>query len=298
MNYELEVTVLILNKNRAEETLSVIKFLDKNHEGNINFVIIDDNSDDYSTLKNLKNEKTILYTYPIKNEFGLIKKYNFGFVKTLKFKPKYIFVVQNDMKINDENLLDELKLYLDNNVRCAVVGPTIFNGKGIKTWGGIDKYRMGHKINTSEAFLMRTSCLIEYGLWNESLGYFYEDIEYFIRLNKGGYYTHSVKHVSLIHYGGGTSSVYVNQKDYYRVRASIMFLKKFNKDYSVLENIKFFNEEISYQKNRAKKYIINLDYISLFRLLYFMLLGLLSGFTNNLEDLESSYKNEMIKQKN
>lgn len=294
MNYELEVTVLILNKNRAEETLSIINYLDKNYDGNINFVIIDDNSDDYSTLMGQKNKKTIVYTYLNKDEFGLIKKYNFGFIKALKFDPKYIFVVQNDMKIRDKDLLYELRKYLDKNNKCAVVGPTIFNGDGLKTWGGIDKFRMGHKINTSEAFLMRSSCLIDFGLWNESLGYFYEDIEYFIRLGEAGYYTHSIKNVSLIHYGGGTSGVYINEKDYHRVRASILFLKKHNKKYSIRDNVKYFISEISPQIQRAKNYSKNFKLDSLFKLIYYMFLGLYSGLVNSLDDVESTIINDEI----
>lgn len=287
MDNNFSIVTLILNKDRSKQTLSIIEQVRNNYNDNIEFVIIDDNSNDYHVLAENNLNDLFVYKYPEINEFGLIKKYNYGFIKAFERYPKYILVLQNDMEIQDNNLVRELVDYMETNNKCAVVGPTIYNGKGIKTWGGFDKYRMGHKINTSEAFLLRTICLEKFGLWNERLGYYYEDIEYFIRLKKQGYYTNSLESVSLIHYGGGTSSSFVNEKDYHRVRASLLFIKKFNKKMSMKTNYGIFISEINGQILRIKQHLKKLEIKQLVTIMYYMFMGLVSGLYNTLPEVKN-----------
>ena len=141
-----------------------------------------------------------------------------------------------------DTLLEKLVKHLDKNPNCGAVGPTIYNGKGIKSWGvknnkKIIKNRMGHDFWVSESFLMRANFFTKYGLWVSSFIYYGEEMDYFIRLKKHNYEVDILDDIFLTHYGGGVTHKFQKQKDYYRPRTSIMVMRLHNKKDSLLKKI-------------------------------------------------------------
>jgi GT2 family glycosyltransferase len=176
----------------------------------------------------VKSDRFSVISFPPPFKFGLVKKYNNGLKKVIDNGSKYVFILQNNIELNSLNLLEELVLYAEKNKECAVVGPTVINGEGNVCWGeGIKKIRMGHEFNVSESFMIRTDWLVKYGLWNSKMIYYGEEMDFFCRVKDSGYTTYVLGNVSLIHFGGGTSSSFQNETDYYRPKSSIFVMKHY-----------------------------------------------------------------------
>ena len=276
------LSIVILNRNNTPEVLNIFNELKHQSFQDFNFIVVDDNSDDYSQCNSIKDNNFFLYEYPGKWKFGLCKKYNYGFKQAITKKSKYIYILQTDMKINSTNLLEELVSYMEENETCGAVGPKVINGIGEVCWGhGIKKMRMGKEFTISESFLMRTECLTKLGLWNEIFIYYGEDMDFFIRLRKIGYRIHGLKNVSVTHFGGGTSNRSPNQKDYHRPRFAILMMKHHNSEDSLYKKVRFFYSELSEQRAKILHASKNFQLFIVLRILFLIIAGTFIGLVTS-----------------
>jgi len=274
-----KVGIVILNHNKNEEIQSIYKQLENQTYKNFKLIVIDDNSDSTKFLDKLIFDNVSIYSYPGKFEFGLVIKYNFAFKKALENQSEYIFVLQSDMEISEcPNLIEKLVNHLELNQKCVVAGPVMYNGKNEMTWGPhIYKKRMGHLFNVSESFLIRSNYLLKYGLWNDLFIYYGEEMEFFLKISKLGFTTEIVENTKVVHYGGGTTYKFQDEKDYYRPRSSILIMRMFNKNDSLIKKLNYLYDELYEQKYKLRQNLKKGNFIKIIRTLFFITKGALEG---------------------
>jgi GT2 family glycosyltransferase len=284
-NHSNKISIVIPNRDAATRTLKIYNQLCLQTFQDFCLIIVDDNSKDISPLIKIQDPRCFIYPYPSPYQFGLSKKYNYGMRKGLEKKSEYIFVLQNDMKIESLNLLEELVRYMDSNKDYAVVGPKIIHPDRGVCWGdGKYQIRMGHKFTVSESFLIRSDWLIRYGLLNEKLIYYGEEMDFFCRVKNSGFKEEVLNNVYLIHYGGGTSSVYQNKKDYHRARSSILVMKLHNQENSLFEKIKWLISELYEPRTKIIKFIKNFRIFSALKSIILVLMGIASGLITSIDE--------------
>ena len=281
------LSVLILNRNNSDDVLTIYEDLKKQTFQDFHVIIIDDNSDmnELEKLKNVKEDRFLVYSYPPPWKFGNDNKWNMGHKKTNEMESKYTYTIQTDMKINSLELLEKQVEHMESDPQCGAVCPTIYNGNGDMTWGpGIEKVRMGKTYNINETFIIRNKVMEEMNYINEKLIYYGHEFYFNNWMKLHGYTTTPVADVSVTHYSGGTSFQYQNHKDYYRPRTSILIMKLFCKEEPFLKKSFYFYQETSELRDKMKMYIKNFKLLKLIKILIIFISGTLVGLIINVKD--------------
>jgi len=274
------LSVLILNRNNADDVLSLYEDLMSQSFQDFHVIVIDDNSveNDLKKLLNLEDERFLVYSFPAPWKFGNDNKWNMGLRKANKTGSKYTYTIQSDMKINSPALLEELVAHMERDPQCGAASPTIYNKTGEMTWGpGIEKVRMGKTYNINETFITRNEAMEEMNYVNEKLVFYGHEFYFNNWLKLHGFNTTPLAGVSVTHYAGGTSSKYQSYKDYYRPRTSILIMKLFCKKDSLYKKIIYFYQEISEIRGRARLYAKQFRLIELTILLLLLTVGTFAG---------------------
>ena len=272
------ISVVTITRDNQEEVIKVFNELKNQDYINWIFIVVDDYSKNTDKLEKINDSKFILVKYPGPYEFSYGIKFNYAYKVAITYDPEYIYKIHTDMSLTSVKLLSSMSSVLNENKAIAVVGPKIYNGKNINTWGpGIVKHRCGHKLTITESYMIRTEYLTKYnGFQDEVFTWFMEEADFYLRIYKNGFQTKQVNE-SLIHYGGATSKNFSGIKKYHRTRSTLIFLYKHNKKYSFYKNFRWYLWEIKsdfkegllfLKEGKLKKFILNF---------YFMVKGFLSA---------------------
>lgn len=272
------IAVVTITRDNQEEVIKVFEELKEQTYDNWIFIVVDDYSKETDKLQKINDPKFILVRYPGSFEFAYAKKFNHAFRVAIPYNPEYIFKIHTDMSLTSRSLMSSLSSVLDNDKEIAVVGPKIYNGENIVTWGpGIVKNRCGHKITITESYMIRTEYLTaHHGFQDEVFTWFMEEADFYLRIYKNGFKTKQV-HESLIHYGGATSSKFSAIKKYHRTRSTLLFLHKHNKKYSFYKNLRWYLEEIRNDFKDGFLFLKRGELKNFFLNYYFMTKGFLSA---------------------
>lgn len=284
-----KLSILILNRNNSDAVLKIWNDLHKQTFQNFNLVVVDDNSENenLNKLLSIKNKDLYVFSYPSPWKFDIDTKFFWGLRKCAALSTDYTYCLQTDMKINSLNLLEKLVDFLDKNENYGAISPTIYdNNNNNISWGpNIIKKRLGRKLNINETVCFRNILINK--MYDENkikrLVYYGSEFYYtnWFRINK--YLTCSIGGISVSHYGGGTSKKYLKYKHYYRIRTTIIILKLFNYDQSLLTKIRYLYEEISLQRFLLRKYLKKLKFLKIIMISNLMIKGLISGLYNSLQ---------------
>ncbi len=202
------VWILILNFNKAKDTLECIESLRKINYQNYKILIVDNNStdDSFLTIKNKIEKEELIQSG---ENLGYTGGVNFGIRYLMKKYPDYILVLNNDTLVS-KYFLNELVESLEKNKNAAAASGTILcehnrkeiwyaSGKVIP-WRGlavhVSKGEIFDVLNSDvEAtqfisgcmILFRVSLLDHIGLEDERFFMYLDDIELSIRINRKGY---------------------------------------------------------------------------------------------------------------
>ena len=240
------LSVLILNRNNADDVLNLYEELKQQTYQDFHVIVIDDNSElsDLNKLLGVKEDRLNVHSYPAPWKFGNDNKWNLGLQKANASGSRYTYTIQTDMVINNDNLLEKLVEHMETHERCGAACPTIFNGQNEMTWGpGIEKIRMGKIYNINETFITRNSAIKQMNYVNHKLIFYGHEFYFNNWMKLKGFETDALPEVSVTHYGGGTSGKYWNYKYYYRARTTILIMRLFNKDDSTLQKCRYFRSE-------------------------------------------------------
>lgn len=254
-NYHPLVSVIILNWNKPQDTVSCIESVKNQAYKNLEIIVVDNGSVDNS-LSILKKQRGILL---IKNPRN--RGFTGGHIDGLKFaKGKFILVLNNDAIIEKEYITNAVSVISkDDNI--AVVGgrsyvwggkkqndksvgqfyafQTInqFSGEGIfaQTDVGYD-----HEVNwvSGSSMLLRKSAIDDVGYFYEPMFAYYEESDLFARLQTAGYTIVYSPSLRIHHKDGESSSSYFQFNQLFKNRF-IFAIRNFDKK-SILSFIKSY----------------------------------------------------------
>jgi GT2 family glycosyltransferase len=277
-----KIVIIVATKDRANEVIDLFNDLLLQTFQDFIFLVMDDVSkkEEFKILYNqtLHNNRFKLFSIPPPHKLEGDKTFNILLKSAMLFSPDYILNMHNDMKINSTNFLSQMLEYMDENENCGAVGPTIYDGNWNKTWGpGIIKFRMGREYILNECYMVRANCFFKMGFINEKLLHFGSEYYIFNWLMDNGYTTMNFDNISIIHYGGGTSSKFQIQKHYLRPRAIILIMKLFCQQMSLFKKIKIFYDEMSEPREAIVLSIKKLKFSTTIKIMIKFLTGTIEG---------------------
>ena len=256
---EPSVSILLLNFNRAKDTLECVESLRKINYKNYQILIVDNCStdDSYIKIKNKIQNEELLQSG---ENLGYTGGVNFGIKYLYKKNPDYILILNNDTLVN-KFFLNELVDSLEKNKIAAAASGTILcehnrkeiwyaSGKVIP-WRGLavhtskgEKYAFT-KTNIEETnfisgcmILLRASLLDNIGLEDERFFMYLDDIEFSLRIIKKGYLLLYVPKAIIYHKVLGEKENAF--KYYYSVRNRLLLISiAFNGFYKIIAKIYF-----------------------------------------------------------
>mgnify|MGYP001395773232 CR=1 FL=1 len=196
------LTIIVGTRNRADHVLALYEDLKKQTFQDFNVLVMDDVSEveEVNKLKSIKDERFSFFSNPPPHRLAGDLTFIEHLKRAINKGPKYIYNMHDDMKINSSDLLEKLVNCLEENEKYGAVAPTIYDGKGVMSWGpGIVKVRMGKEFNMNESYMVRTKCFKEMGLVCEEFIYYGSEYYIFNWLRNNGYQTKILGAVNITH---------------------------------------------------------------------------------------------------
>lgn len=256
---EPRVVILVLNWNGKEVLKNCLKSLLKLTDyRNFKVVVIDNASTDNS-VEMVRHEFKSVDLLENKENLGFVKGNNIGIKYALrKYKPDYILLLNNDIKIIQKNWLKKMIKVAESDRRIGLVGCKLIFPDGRIQWAGRKREKnifylifqtlsaslnpgigMGEKessfigeVNTvsGACMMIKTELIKKIGLLDESLSpFFQEDVEYSFRAWKYGWkvvYVGTSKVVHLQSYSFKRKK-FTDEKLYLALRNSMIVCKKY-----------------------------------------------------------------------
>jgi len=217
-------------------TDSFIKEIRKIDYPNYRIHIIDDGSNDGSDERLRAKHPDIGITRTFKY-IEYCKALNIGIRFALICNAEYVFLVNNDTRNFSKNYLTEMTNAFNDGT--AIVGSKCYDYNKKILWTGKPKPKLGYSTNFPTCgFMVKTSVFDKIGLLDEGLERYMEDLDFSIRLKRQGYKTKGINNVSFDHKEHGTCGKQIWTPNYYSMRNSTWFMKRYCKDKSILWKLK------------------------------------------------------------
>jgi GT2 family glycosyltransferase len=238
-----EVTVLVLNYLRWDETAACVRSLKASSYKNCDIVLIDNGSTNDSELQ-LRRQFPELTFYQTGKNLGYAGGINYGVNKVLKGQCEYILVLNPDTTVH-QSCVEHLVAGLMANPNAGIAGGKIvrsddaqkiwYGGGRIVQWKGLaEHFTDSVAIDESEtcrpvsfvtgcAMLVRTDVLRRCGLFDERFFLYYEDIELCARVRRMGYELIYVPRALITH--NVVSVDHAVHKLYYSMRNRFLLIK-------------------------------------------------------------------------
>jgi len=257
-----KVTVVTVNYNTAEDTISFLESLKKVKTSTfvVDCIIIDNGSKEVLTLpEHLKNAKTTL----IRSEknTGFSGGYNMGMKEALKQGADYVLIINNDTLL-DQDIITKLLQVLESKPEIGVTTPKIYFAKGHEfhkdkytkeelghvlwyaggytDWDnvtsihrGVDEVDHGQydecakiEFATGCCMMFKKEVLEKVGYFDDNYFLYYEDADLNERIKRAGYEIYYVPEAILTHVNAASSGGAGNGnvlQDYFITRNKMLF---------------------------------------------------------------------------
>jgi len=249
------VIVHYLGKELTKQALASVKRLNL---AGLSLKVIVVNNNPKENLKDLKKEfKDYLFVKTKKN-LGFTGGNNFGIKKALKFKPDFVFLLNNDTFL-DKNLLVNLVKSAKKNSQTGILGPKIYFASGseyhqdryraaekgrvfwfagglidwrnvLATHRGVDEVDKGQYEKRQEtdfvsgcAILIKKEVFEKIGLLDDRYFLYLEDADFCQRAKRAGFKVIFEPKGKLWHFNASSSQVGGPLHDYFLTRNRMLF---------------------------------------------------------------------------
>ncbi|BCX14736.1 MAG: glycosyl transferase [Patescibacteria group bacterium] len=257
-----KIFIIILNWNRADDTLACLKSLSSLDYFMLdpNVVVVDNGSTDNSIDRISKFEPHNFKLHLIKNNsnFGFAKGNNIGIRYALKNKADYVMILNNDTLV-ERKLLLNLVSVIKNDKKVGVVSPKIYFAKGFEfhkerykkedlgrviwyaggeiDWQnvmginrGVDEVDCGQFDLVEETGFATGCCslfasyvLEKVGLFDERYFMYFEDVDLSVRIKKAGFKVFYQPDGVVWHKVAQSSGIGSGLNDYFISRNRLLF---------------------------------------------------------------------------
>lgn len=240
------VYAVVLNWNDAEHTIKCVESLNKVEYSSLEIVVVDNGSTDDS-VERLHSQFDNILIVPSNYNRGFAGGMNLGISESLERGADYIWILNNDVLIDDPGVLSDLVTELRNKPDIGILSPFIREYPNTdKIWfeaGRIDLTDgdVGHINITRDDFnnrivetdyvpfcgpLIRTDLIREIGLLPEDYFLYYEDADYCQSVREHGYRICTVLSSHICHEANASSGgTFDPIFSYYRSRNRFLFAK-------------------------------------------------------------------------
>jgi hypothetical protein len=240
------VGIVILNWNKAEETIACLESLSNLSYPNYKLILVDNCSTDDSVNKFREYDPNLEILETSEN-LGYAEGNNVGIRHVLMFHPDYIFVLNNDVRVAADTI-DYLVIEAERNQTAAFLGPKIYHLEEPQTiqsagveldflWRsqqrGLDQVDNGIYNSVEEvdcvigaAVLIRIEFIDSIGLLDPDYFLYREDIDWCLRAKGLGYQVLFVPRAKAWHRGHKVRESELPRITYYLSRNSLMLISR------------------------------------------------------------------------
>ena len=297
-SYKLAILIVVHNEKHNLDML--FRSLFNQTFKNFRIYLIDNNSSDGSVEYAVKlNERYLfdLICITLAEDTGYPKGNNIGAEKAINDGFEYLFIINNDIEL-DVKCIDELLKLIFAEDKAAVVAPIIYYWNKEKTSNKIQTF--GVRVNfytqrkrllaaglflestslpeimrvdyvSGAALLIRSDIVKEYGLFDDSLFMYNDEIDLGYRLKKAGYYYYVTQHAKMWHNHDWTKKNIKGYKFmyYYMMRNRFLYYRKYRLHlfllFDLFSQLFLFPFKIKMFINIGSFSIIKYYYLGIFR---------------------------------
>lgn len=211
---EKKVIIIIATCNQERLLVDCLKSLKKTKYNNYKIFLVDDSGKEIG--KNIKKEFNVdLIT--TNGYTGQSKVWNLAIKKALKEDFDYVFLLDDDTKILDENWLVKLIKVGESDEKIGILGCKVIHPNGRIQWMKKDtgKVPLIKEVDNviGCCFLMKKKVIDEIGFFDEKFSPAYgEESDFCFRALKKGFRCIYVGTTKIMHYGGTTTKKIFNEK--------------------------------------------------------------------------------------
>jgi len=239
------VSIVVLNWNNYEDTAECLESLKKLSYPNYDVIVVDNGSTDNSG-EYIEEEFTDIDVVFTGENLGFAGGNNIAIQKALAHGSQYIWLMNNDILISEENCLDDLVTTMETNNGIGIISSLILHyPKTEEVWfveGKIDHkrgetkhdnwYCGPHDIDKGIidndyiplcSALIRSEVFNEVGLLPERYFLYFEDVDYAMRVQQEEYRLATDTTTTIYHKVGGTSAESNPVRLYYLFRNRLLW---------------------------------------------------------------------------
>lgn len=240
------VSVIILNWNKASETLACLESVTKLEYPNCSIVVVDNGSTDNSVAQ-IASQFPEIELLETNINLGYAEGNNVGIRHALQKDAKYLFVLNNDVRVAPDTL-NQLVSVAEQFPKVTLLGPKVYHldssnqiqsagGKLDYLWRskqrGLDNIDYGQfdviedvDYVIGAAVLVRANHLKKVGLLDSDFFLYREDIDWCLRVRRAGYRVLYVPGAKIWHRSHHVRERELPRVTYYMARNSLMLLRK------------------------------------------------------------------------
>jgi GT2 family glycosyltransferase len=242
------VAIVVLNWNNAPDTTECIASINRVEYDNYTVLVVDNGSTDDSASF-LRHTFPAIELLELGNNLGYAEGNNVGIRHVLRSGPDYVCVLNNDTEIAPD-FLQRMVEVSERDAQIGMVGPKmyffeppnmVFSAGSTVDWRrgtlvhrGIWQHEKEAHIYTAEedvdfiigcGMLVRSKVIERVGLFDPRYYLNFEDVDWAIRIRKGGYKVRYTPRAHLWHKVSASLGRGSPQNTYYMTRNSLLFFK-------------------------------------------------------------------------
>ncbi|KAA9407018.1 glycosyltransferase family 2 protein [Haloarcula sp. CBA1131] len=255
-----KVSAVILNWNNYEDTTNCLNSLKSVSYPNLDIIVVDNGSTDGSA-ESLKDDFPDVELIQLGENRGFGGGMNIGIEQALSNGSEYIWVLNNDVIIEQNSVLKELVDSLKKDASIGVVSPVIYSypdTEEIWFWKGSIDWNTGEgyhptppdhvpKKNIQNDYVPLCCALFpaeifsDVGFLPEKYFLYYEDVDYSVQLAESGYDLVTLTDTTIFHKRGGSSGNRLGPiSSYYLARNQRILIREFNEKMSPFHLLWYF----------------------------------------------------------
>lgn len=240
MNQAPRVCAVLLNWNRAEDTLTCLESLQREANSSLAVLVIDNGSDDDSASR-LRRALPASDFIALPENLGFAAGCNLGIKRALAERADYVWLLNNDARVLP-GCLQALLQSAEDDPQLGAVGCVLYSGKRagvIEAWGGGriypvfggTKHLRGPDTRQPDylvgaSLFLRCRALSQVGLLDERFFLYWEDTDLCQRLIAAGWGLATAVDARVVHAGSASLKATPVRLDFLFNRSAALYFKK------------------------------------------------------------------------
>ncbi len=223
------VATTVLNYNGWRDTLACLASLRVSRPRGSLVVVVDNGSSDDSlrVLRPALEEAEELLELP--RNRGFSGGMNAGLERCLRADAQFVFVLNNDTAV-EPGVFEDLIGYMTEHPEVGVTVPRIhwMSNPEVSQFGELGDQPVDRSDLLGSAFMVRADMLRKVGFLDETFFLYWEDRDFFRRVERGGYHvTYVPTRTRVLHRGAASTEKLKGTSSYFFLRNKFLFARRY-----------------------------------------------------------------------